>query len=142
MIDARAGSEEGLAVRIRGLQRTFGDVVAVADVDLDVRRGEMLTVLGPSGCGKTTVLRLIAGLDRPDAGTIDIGGRRVAGAGAGNDHFSCFIVVTHCFVYWLSSWLGKWACLVKGAFLFWGRFQKNRLKMVFLFRGLSPDRPT
>ena len=56
-------------------------MLAVADVDLDVRPGEMLTVLGPSGCGKTTVLRLIAGLDRPDAGTIEIGGRRVAGAG-------------------------------------------------------------
>ena len=69
------------AVQARGLRRTFGDVVAVADVDLDVRPGEMLTVLGPSGCGKTTVLRLIAGLDTPDAGTIEIGGRRVAGAG-------------------------------------------------------------
>jgi iron(III) transport system ATP-binding protein len=70
-----------LAVAARGLRRAFGDVVAVDDVDLDVRPGEMLTVLGPSGCGKTTVLRLIAGLDRPDAGTIEIGGRRVAGAG-------------------------------------------------------------
>ena len=73
---------EPLAVRIQGLRRTFGDVVAVDDVDLDVRPGEMLTVLGPSGCGKTTVLRLIAGLDTPDAGTVEIGGRRVAGAGA------------------------------------------------------------
>lgn len=70
------------AVRIRGLRRAFGDVVAVDDVDLDVLPGEMLTVLGPSGCGKTTVLRLIAGLDTPDAGTIEIGGRRMAGAGA------------------------------------------------------------
>ena len=70
------------AVQVRGLRRSFGDVVAVDDVDLDVRPGEMLTVLGPSGCGKTTVLRLIAGLDRPDGGTVEIGGRRVAGAGA------------------------------------------------------------
>lgn len=75
-------SAEALAVRVAGLRRAFGDVVAVDDVDLDVRPGEMLTVLGPSGCGKTTVLRLIAGLDRPDAGTIDIGGRRVSGSGA------------------------------------------------------------
>lgn len=71
-----------LAVRVAGLRRVFGDVVAVDSVDLDVRPGEMLTVLGPSGCGKTTVLRLIAGLDSPDAGTIEIGGRRVSGGGA------------------------------------------------------------
>jgi len=71
-----------LAVQARGLQRRFGDVVAVDGVDLDVLPGEMMTVLGPSGCGKTTVLRLIAGLDTPDFGTIDIGGRRVSGTGA------------------------------------------------------------
>jgi iron(III) transport system ATP-binding protein len=70
------------AVRIKGLARRFGDVIAVDSVDLEVRAGEMLTVLGPSGCGKTTVLRLVAGLDTPDGGTIDIGGRRVAGGGA------------------------------------------------------------
>ncbi len=70
------------AVQARGLRRRFGDVLAVDDVDLEVLPGEMLTVLGPSGCGKTTVLRLIAGLDTPDAGTIEIGGRRVSGAGA------------------------------------------------------------
>ena len=70
------------AVTVRGLRRVFGDVVAVDDIDLDVLPGEMLTVLGPSGCGKTTVLRLIAGLDRPDIGSIEIGGRRVAGSGA------------------------------------------------------------
>ena len=70
------------AVQARGLRRRFGAVVAVDAVDLDVLPGEMLTVLGPSGCGKTTVLRLIAGLDAPDSGTIDIGGRRVSGAGA------------------------------------------------------------
>ncbi len=56
------------AVQARGLRRRFGDVLAVDDVDLEVLPGEMLTVLGPSGCGKTTVLRLIAGLDTPDAG--------------------------------------------------------------------------
>jgi iron(III) transport system ATP-binding protein len=70
------------AVLVKGLGRRFGDVVAVDSVDLEVRPAEMLTVLGPSGCGKTTVLRLIAGLDTPDTGTIAIGGRRVAGGGA------------------------------------------------------------
>ena len=70
------------AVRITGLRRQYGQVHAVDGLDLEVRPGEMLTVLGPSGCGKTTVLRLIAGLETPDAGTIEIGGRRVAGSGA------------------------------------------------------------
>ena len=69
------------AVRLTALRRAFGDVLAVDGVDLEAWPGEMLTVLGPSGCGKTTVLRLIAGLDVPDGGTIEVGGRRVAGAG-------------------------------------------------------------
>jgi len=70
------------AVRIRGLARHYGALRAVDGLDLDVMPTEMLTVLGPSGCGKTTMLRLIAGLEAPDAGTIEIGGRRVAGSGA------------------------------------------------------------
>ena len=70
------------AVRIRDLARHYGALRAVDGLDLDVMPTEMLTVLGPSGCGKTTMLRLIAGLEAPDAGTIEIGGRRVAGAGA------------------------------------------------------------
>jgi len=70
------------AVRLTGLRRAYGPIHAVDGVDLEVVPGEMLTVLGPSGCGKTTVLRLIAGLETPDGGTIEIGGRRVAGAGA------------------------------------------------------------
>lgn len=70
------------AVRVEGLRRSYGSTVAVDGLDLDVRPGEMLSVLGPSGCGKTTLLRLIAGLEAPDAGTVEIGGRRVAGAGA------------------------------------------------------------
>jgi iron(III) transport system ATP-binding protein len=69
------------AVQARGLRRHFGEVIAVDGVDLDVLPGEMMTVLGPSGCGKTTMLRLIAGLDTPDGGSIDIGGRRVSGPG-------------------------------------------------------------
>ena len=52
----------------------FGDVVAVDDVDLDVYDGEFLTLLGPSGSGKTTVLRMIAGFERPDAGTVELAG--------------------------------------------------------------------
>jgi iron(III) transport system ATP-binding protein len=69
------------ALRVAGLRRTYGPIAAVDGVDLEVRRGEMLTLLGPSGCGKTTLLRLVAGLERPDAGTVEIAGRRVAGPG-------------------------------------------------------------
>jgi len=68
-----------LAMRTLGLSKHFGDVVAVDDVDLDVRRGEFLGVLGPSGCGKTTLLRLVAGFERPDAGGVEIAGQVVAG---------------------------------------------------------------
>ncbi len=68
-----------LALRTLAVSRRFGDVVAVEEVELDVRRGEFMGVLGPSGCGKTTLLRLIAGFERPDAGGIEIDGRAVAG---------------------------------------------------------------
>jgi iron(III) transport system ATP-binding protein len=68
-------------VSCRGVTKRFGAVTAVLDLDLDVRPGELLALLGPSGCGKTTTLRCIAGFERPDAGTIDLGGTRVVGPG-------------------------------------------------------------
>ena len=68
-------------IRIRGLVKRFGDVTAVDAVDLDIERGEFFTMLGPSGSGKTTTLRMIAGFERPDEGTIELDGRgRVAPA--------------------------------------------------------------
>ena len=72
---------QDFGLRLRGLRKSFGDVVAVDDFDLDVPEGSTCALLGPSGCGKTTTLRLIAGLERLDAGTIEIGGEEVAGAG-------------------------------------------------------------
>ena len=66
-----------MAIRLRGLRRQFGDVVAVDNVDLDVDDGEFLTLLGPSGSGKTTVLRMIAGFEKPNAGTIELAGTDV-----------------------------------------------------------------
>ena len=69
--------EPTAAVRLRGLRRSFGDVVAVDGIDLDVVDGEFLTLLGPSGSGKTTVLRMIAGFERPDGGTIELAGADV-----------------------------------------------------------------
>jgi iron(III) transport system ATP-binding protein len=68
------------AVRLAGVRKAYGDVLALDDVDLDLAPGSMLALLGPSGCGKTTCLRLIAGFERPDAGTVDVDGRRVASA--------------------------------------------------------------
>ena len=67
-----------VAISIRGLSRTFGDVRAVSGVDLDIYEGEFLTLLGPSGSGKTTVLRMIAGFEKPDAGVILLGSKDVA----------------------------------------------------------------
>ncbi len=65
-------------VRCRGLTKWFGAVRAVDRIDLDVHRGEILGLLGPSGCGKTTTLRLVAGLERPDAGSIVLDGEEVS----------------------------------------------------------------
>jgi ABC-type sugar transport system ATPase subunit len=64
-------------IEIEGLTKRFGSVTAVSDMNLAVEAGEFLTLLGPSGCGKTTVLRMIAGLEIPDAGEIRIGGTTV-----------------------------------------------------------------
>jgi putative spermidine/putrescine transport system ATP-binding protein len=66
-------------VRLAGVRKDFGEVVAVAGIDLDIRTGEFFTLLGPSGSGKTTCLRMIAGFERPDAGTIDLAGEDVTG---------------------------------------------------------------
>ena len=65
-------------VSIRGLTRTFGEVKAVTGVDLDIFEGEFITLLGPSGSGKTTVLRMIAGFEKPDSGTILLRGKDVS----------------------------------------------------------------
>lgn len=64
-------------VETRGIKKHFGDVRAVDGIDLSVKQGEFLVLLGPSGCGKTTLLRLIAGLEKPTAGDILIGDRIV-----------------------------------------------------------------
>jgi iron(III) transport system ATP-binding protein len=69
------------AIRARGLRKAYGEVVAVDGFDIDVTAGTVITVLGPSGSGKTTVLRMLAGFERPDAGAIEIAGEPMAGGG-------------------------------------------------------------
>src|SRR5918994_6512260 len=64
-------------VRFERARKTFGKVVAVDDVDLDVADGEFVVLLGPSGCGKTTLLRMVAGLELPTSGQVAIGNRDV-----------------------------------------------------------------
>ena len=66
-------------VRLLGVRKSYGDVVAVDGVDIEVREGEFFTMLGPSGSGKTTCLRMIAGFERPDAGRVELGGIDVTG---------------------------------------------------------------
>ena len=67
-----------VAVSLRGLRKRYGDVDAVAGVDLDVMDGEFFTLLGPSGSGKTTTLRMIAGFELPTAGEVLLGGQDVS----------------------------------------------------------------
>ena len=70
------------ALRVCGIEKRYGDVEVLRGIDLDVARGEFLAFVGPSGCGKTMTLRVVAGFERPHAGSIEIGGDGVCGATA------------------------------------------------------------
>jgi iron(III) transport system ATP-binding protein len=70
------------ALTVRGVRKSFGAAAVLKGVDLAVPAGSVTAVLGPSGCGKTTLLRLIAGFERPDDGSIEVGGRPVSGPAA------------------------------------------------------------
>ena len=71
--------ETDIDVAFRGVTKRFGSLTALDHVDLQVRKGEFLSLLGPSGCGKTTSLRLMAGFEQPDEGEIVIGGTNAVG---------------------------------------------------------------
>ncbi len=69
----------GVAVRLSGITKRFGDFTAVDDLNLDIYEGEFFSLLGPSGCGKTTTLRMIAGFEEPTRGEISVAGEQVQG---------------------------------------------------------------
>jgi putative spermidine/putrescine transport system ATP-binding protein len=71
-------SEADIALRIRGVHKSFADQEVLRGIDLDVRRGEFLTLLGPSGSGKTTLLRIIAGFESSSSGNMQLQGRDIA----------------------------------------------------------------
>jgi putative spermidine/putrescine transport system ATP-binding protein len=94
---ATATTDRVLALDMRGVVKEFGAVTAVAGVDLGVRRGEFLTLLGPSGSGKTTILKLIAGFERPTVGRILLDGEDISrlspaerGIGVVFQHYALF----------------------------------------------------
>ena len=74
------GQNGSALLELDGLGKRFGDVAAVSDLTLNVEEGEIFTLLGPSGCGKSTTLRMIAGLEHPDTGTISLRGETIVDA--------------------------------------------------------------
>jgi putative spermidine/putrescine transport system ATP-binding protein len=72
------GTGTGSALRLRGLRRSFGGVLALDGLDLEAGPGELLSLLGPSGCGKTTALRIVAGLQAADEGCVFVDGKDIA----------------------------------------------------------------
>ncbi|WP_434096139.1 ATP-binding cassette domain-containing protein [Streptosporangium roseum] len=69
-------------LQITGVSRRFGDVTALSEVSLEIRQGEFFALLGPSGCGKTTLLRILAGFEAPDSGTVTLDGEDLLGQAA------------------------------------------------------------
>jgi iron(III) transport system ATP-binding protein len=69
---------KGIYLEIKNMTKTFGDLVALNNVSLDVKEGEFVCLLGPSGCGKTTLLRIIAGLEQHNRGEIIQAGKNIS----------------------------------------------------------------
>ncbi|MDP7152789.1 MAG: ATP-binding cassette domain-containing protein, partial [Paracoccaceae bacterium] len=72
MVESKLTGDHDIAIRVRGLRTQFGNQVIHDELDLDVRRGEVLGVVGGSGTGKSVLLRTIIGLNRPAAGNIEV----------------------------------------------------------------------
>lgn len=80
--ERQVSGHSGPALTLSGVSRQFGAVRALDDVSLDVHAGEIICLVGHSGCGKTSLLRIIAGIDAPDSGTLTMGARHLS------DHLS------------------------------------------------------
>jgi putative spermidine/putrescine transport system ATP-binding protein len=96
-VDSVTGASAPAGLELRGVEKRFGTVIAVDGIELSVRAGEFMTLLGPSGAGKTTILKLVAGFEQPDAGTIHIQGRDIGrlspaqrGVGVVFQHYALF----------------------------------------------------
>jgi phospholipid/cholesterol/gamma-HCH transport system ATP-binding protein len=74
MTGGSGGGEREVVVRVRGVRKAFGSTTVLDGIDLDIYRGEALIILGGSGSGKSTLLRVMLGLERPDAGSVEVGG--------------------------------------------------------------------
>src|SRR3989440_3216347 len=95
-------STAGLAVSLRGVTKIYDSgVTALGPFDLDVRRGEFISLLGPSGCGKSTALRLIAGLNAPTSGTVEVSRRPIEARGT---HSIGFVFQEPTLMPWASVW--------------------------------------
>ncbi|MFB6302131.1 MAG: ABC transporter ATP-binding protein [Haloferacaceae archaeon] len=79
--EPRGGGDTETVLELDSVTKGYGDESVIDGLDLSVEEGEIVTLLGPSGCGKTTTLRLIAGLERPDGGTVRLRGETVSGPG-------------------------------------------------------------
>jgi len=94
-------NKKGLVVT--GINKNFGEILALKDVTLHVRPGEFFTLLGPSGCGKTTLLRIIAGLELPDSGTVVLDGQDITGLSAAkrqvNTVFQSYALFPHLTIF-------------------------------------------
>ncbi len=73
------GADVGTCLRIRGLTKRFGGLVAVNNLDFDLRRGEILGLIGPNGSGKSTVMKCIMGIERPTAGSVQLDNEEIGG---------------------------------------------------------------
>jgi len=74
---AAEGQLEGASVRFHGVTKSFGDLIVLNELDLDVEPGEKVVIIGPSGSGKTTILRVLMTLERPNSGTVEVGGEHL-----------------------------------------------------------------